>query len=365
MVPITDDLSEREKTLLTLLGKNPDIPHKTLLEATGYHCGATISKKKRELIKKGYIRGPYYHINLNAVGENELFDVYADIHFDVSHYNLVFNLIKAIKCWRWIFPAMEGDRLFAYFQCNYYTQIARLLNLLKKEGLITYHFYSSQNRWIGENPNFFGEEIISFDNIFSECRLPCIEYPPRKTGRLWKLLDIRVMGYLQVKSADIKSICSYEREIYGYSWKRSQVKYTIQKLIDHGIAERKHFNVSPYPRDACFSFLLFLMAGDQVKTLQTTKNLGNNCRIYKAYTLAGDTSIMLGWAHVLNMPNFLSAFEDTDVEVKAYQLKAHKTQYMTRQSFDVENFDLETQRWIFPYSEYQENIEKLLSEERY
>jgi DNA-binding Lrp family transcriptional regulator len=79
VIPIGDDLSYKEKTLLTLLGENPDTPTETLIEATGYHHQSTLSKKKRELIKNGYLKGPYYYINLNAVGENELYDVYADI----------------------------------------------------------------------------------------------------------------------------------------------------------------------------------------------------------------------------------------------------------------------------------------------
>lgn len=362
VVPI-DDLSNKEKVLLTLLGRDPDIPSRQLLEATGYQCATTLSKKKRTLYKKGYIRGPYYHINLNAVGHNELFDIYADIHFDASDYDLVFNLIQAIKCWRWIFPAIQGDRFFVYFQCNYYTQIAHLLNILKKEGLITCNFYSSQNRWIGENPDFFGKEILSYDNLFAECKLPQMNYPSKEVERAWRLLDIKMMAYLQVRSVDTKFIRTFEQEFYGSSWRKNQIKYSIRKLIEHNIAERKHYNVAPYPRDKCFSFLLFVETEDITKTLQVMANLGRGCRVYKAYTLAGETGIMLSWASALNMPCFLSAFEDMDdVWVRVYQLKTHKTPYMMKQSFSVKNFDIETQRWIFPYQEYEREIESLLEE---
>lgn len=359
MVP-TGDLCHRDKRLLTLLGRDPDISHSSLLEATGYQCGSTISKKKRELAEEGYLKGPYYYINLNAIGQNELFDIYADIRFDVSDYDLVFNLLQAIKCWRWIFPALQGDRFFVYFQCNYHTQIARLLNLLKKEGTITYHFYSSQNRWIVKNPDFFGKEILSYDNLFSACGLPDMTYPSKKIDKPLRTLDIRMMGYLQVRSLDINSICAFEKK-YGYAWKKNQIKYSIHKLIKQKIAERKHYNIAPYPRCTCFSFLLLVKGKTRSQTLQVMTNLGRTCRVYRTYTLARDMGIMLCWANVLNIPDFLQAFENIDdIWVKSYQLKAITTPYIKKQSFDLENFDLKTQRWVFPYHEYEEEIENML-----
>ena len=347
--------------MLALLGRDPDAPTGTLIEATGYRCQSTISRKKKDLSRRGYLRGPYYHININTIGKNELFDVYADIEFDVSDYDLVFNLIQAIKCWRWIFPTIQGDRFFVHFQCNYFPQVARLLNFLKKEGIIDYTFYSSQNRWIGDNPDFFGKEILSYDNLLSECELPDMTYPSYKIEKTWRWLDLKILAYLQVKSIDINSIQKFERDFFGNPLKREQIKYCIHKLVEYGVAERKHYNVSPYPRSKCFSSLLFLKAKHPSETLTIMGNLGRNSRVYKAYTLAGEMGIMLFWISVQNMPGFLSAFETMDdVWVKAYQLKTHDTKYMIKQSFSVDNFDLENQRWIFPYQIYQEEIERIL-----
>jgi len=363
VVLINDDLSSREKTLLTLLGKDPDTLSKILLDATGYQYQATLSRKKKELHKKGYIRGPYYHINLNAVGNNELFDVYTDIQFDVSDYDFVFKLIQGIRCWRWIYPALQGDRFFVYFQSNYYTQISRLLHLIKKEGVIDYSFYSSQNRWVGENPDFFGEEMLSYDNLFEQCELPEMNYPYQPISKAWKPIDIRIMGYLQVRPCNIDSIQEFEQKSYGTMWKKNQINYRIQKLINYKIAERKHYNIAPYPRDKCFSFLLFVETADPVVTLQVLRNLGRRCRVYKAYTSAGETGILLCWVSIRNMPTFLSGLEDMEeIWIKAYQLKAHTSPYMVKQSFDVSNFDPQSQRWIFPYKEYRDCINHLLEE---
>lgn len=359
--PIDDDLSCKEKTLLTLLGENPDTPTETLIKATGYHHQSTLSKKKRELIKNGYLKGPYYYINVNAVGENELYDVYADIEFDVSDYDFVFSLIKSIGCFRWLYPVIQNDRFLVYFQCNYFTQIAQLLNRLKKEGIIKYTLYSSQYRWITRNPDFFGKEILTYDNLFSDCELPDMHYPPRELKKTWRWLDIRMMAYLQVKSLDLESFRKCEKEFYNLSWKRSQIKYTIKKLIEHKIAEKKHYNVSPYPRDKCFSFVLFVRTKSPLTTLQVMENLGKNSRVYKTYTLAGKTGIILCWANVQNIPLFLSFFDEAEeISLKMHQLKAHDTRYILKDSFSMENFDLENQRWIFPFHEYEENIEQLL-----
>lgn len=350
---------------MTLLGKNCDTPTSSLLEATGYECESTISKKKKHLEKQGYLKGPYYHINTNAVGKNELFDVYADISFDVSDYNLVFDLIQAIRCWRSIFPVIQGDRFFVYFQCNYYTQIAQLLSLLKKEGIISYSFYSCQSRPIVENPHFFGKEILSCDNIFSECELPDITYLPKKIDQVWRQLDVRIMGYLQVRSFNIHNFRKFEHDFYGYDWKREQIKYSIHKLIEHGVAVEKNYHISPYPRNQCFSSLLTVKTANPSLTLRVMSNLGRGCRIYKTYVLAGELGIVFMWASERNIPNFLSEIEDMDgLLVKTYQLKAHNTRYVMKQSFDVENFDLENQRWVFPYQVYEENIERLLEKRR-
>jgi DNA-binding Lrp family transcriptional regulator len=357
---VGSDLSHREKTLLTLLGKTPDISYEELKKATGYQWESTISKKKKILEAMGYIRGPYYHMNLHAVGENELFDIYALVSLDTSDYDLVFRMIKAIGCWKWIFPAIQGDRFFVYFQANYYSQISRLLGLLKRAGIIDYEFYSSQNRWIVQNPDFFGDDLLRYDTLFLEGQLPSLHYPP--TPRLyWRQLDIRMMGYLQVRSLDVNFIQSFEEHYFRYSWKKDQIKYSIRKLIKNGIAERKHFNISPYPREECFSFLLLITTTENTATERVMKNLGSGCRIYKAYTLAGNTGIMLSWASARNIPLFLGALEDRDdVWVRAYQLKTHTTPYMIKQSFDIRNFNLENQRWIFPYHEYEQTIMEYL-----
>ncbi len=350
------DLSRREKTLLTLLGKDPDTPSAVLMEETGYRWASTVSKKKKSLETRGYIRGPYYHMNLNAVGENELFDIYTLISFDVAQYDTVFRLIEAIKCWKWIFPAIQGDRFFVYFQANYYSQISRLLGMIKKAGIIEYEFYSSQKKWIVQNPDFFGQDLLRYDILFRNRQLPSLCYPPRP--RLtWRQIDIRMMGYLQVRSLDINVIQESERDYFGYEWKRNQIKYSIRKLITHGIAERKHYNISPYPREECFSFLL-LVSTPQIPATETVMaNFGDGCRIYKAYTLAGNTGIMICWTSPRNIPRFLTAVEDReDVWIRAYQLKTHSTPYMVKQSFDVENFDIENQRWIFPYHIYEQDI---------
>jgi DNA-binding Lrp family transcriptional regulator len=354
------DLSDKEKALLTLLGKDPDIPYTILKKKIGYRWESTLSKKKKILERRGYIKGPYYHMNLHAVGENELFDIYALISFDVADYDLVFQLVKAIRCWKWIFPAIQGDRFFVYFEANYYSQISKLLGIIKAAGIIEYEFYSSQNRWIVQNPDFFGPDLLRYDALFNDCQLPCLSYPhtPRIT---WRQLDIRMMGYLQVRSLDITAIQRSEEVYFGHTWKKNQIKYSIRKLINTGIAERKHYNISPYPRSDCFSFLLLVSTPHAVTTKRVMNNFGAGCRIYKAYTLTGNTGIILSWTSTRNIPRFLSTMEEKeDIWIRAYQLKTHHTPYMVKQSFDIENYDLQNQRWIFPYQVYEQAIQDIL-----
>lgn len=355
-------LNEPEKKLLTLLGEDAQLSGSQLQCMLPYKRINTISNKVAELKKAGYIRGPYYHINLNAVGKNRIHNIFVDIRFDPRQYDTVFQMITCIDCWEWIFPTIQGDTLFVVFRSDYYSYLTRLLTLLKNAGLIEYQAYASQNRWFVQNPNFFGDIFPSVANLFEEVTID-LPYPERTLDTPLRFIDLRVMQYLQGKTCNISEIQRIEKREYGRFWRRNQIKYAIEKVTSAGIAERKHYNISPYPRSQCYAFLL-LVEGDTTDVLRFMVNFAKGCRIYKGFTLCKEMGFLLCWASPQLGPELMSTLESLRprIEVRCLQMKS--AHHPLRQSFNDEHFDFETQRWTFPFTKYKEQIETLIEKRK-
>lgn len=356
------NLKEPEKKLLTLLGENASLSGSQLLCQLPYKRINTISNKMKYLRKAGYVRGPYYHINLNAVGKNRIYNVFAEIRFDPKQYNTIFQLITCIDCWEWIFPTIQGDTFFIFFRSDYYTYLTRLLTLLKSAGFIEYQAYSSQNRWFIQNPNFFGKTLPPLTNLFEDVAID-LAYPERTHDIQWRPIDLKVMQYLQVKTCNMSEIQRIEKREYGQFWRRSQIKYTLEKIINAGIAERKHYNISPYPRGQFYAFML-LVEGDAEDVLQFTVNFAKGCRIYKGFTLCKNIGFVLCWASPQLGPELMTSLESLHPRIETRCLQLMSAYHPLKKSFNDEHFDLETQRWIFPFTKYKEQIETLIEKRK-
>lgn len=359
-------LNEKEKKILNILGKDHNISVRELMNATAYKWPSTISQKIDKFEKLGYLRkGPYYDLNLSAVGKNQLYFVYADIKFSSQDRDLVFDLVKQIECWTWIYPTIDTNRLFVLFQVNYYNQIGKLLMLLKEKGLISYDMLTSQNRWILVNPNFCGEEVPELKDPDPERPPPEVAYPELVLDITWREVDLRLMQYLQVRTDNLRKIQKIEYQKYGNFWEYYQLKHSFKKIVESGIVCGKSHHLSPYPTDECSTLLLFLESKDQKFLLQLMDQFAEGGRIHKVYTLAGDTGLMFLWASPRFMLNLLRYFDEfPDLEVKVAPLRTHNSKYLAKQSFCAEHFDIESQRWVFPYSKYEEEILTILRRER-
>ena len=357
-------LTESEMKLLTLLGENPSISRSKLQYELKYKRKNTLSTKIGDLREKGYIKGPYYYINLNAVGENPVYNTFAEIKFDPQQYRLVFQVISCIDCWEWIFPTIQGDTFFASFRSNCTMHLTRLLNILKDTKLITYKSYSSQTRWFVQNPDFSGSTFPQVPDIFEDVTLD-LTYPEKTHTTRWEFVDLKVMQYLQVKTCSISEIQKIENKIHKRFWKRSKIKYSIKKIIDAGIAERKHYNISPYSRGECYPFLL-MIEGDTNHILPFIVNFGKGCRMYKTYTMCENTGFVLCWT-APQLGSVVMKHLDTlypHVQTRCLQLKAVGHTDTLKKSFTEEHFDFERQQWVFPLKKYEEKIEKILEKRK-
>ena len=317
-----------------------------------------------DLRKAGYIRGPYYHINLNAVGTNRIYNTLAEIQFDPEQYDVVVQLITCIDCREWIFPTIQGDTIFASFRSNYPKYLNRLLNTLKNAGLITYRSYSSQNRWFVHNPDFFGSIYPDMTSLFENAALDLV-YPERTRDINWRPIDLRMMQYLQVRTCSISEIQRIEKREREQFWRRRKIKYSIQKIIRAGVAERKHYNISPYPRRECYAFLL-LIEGDGQDVLQFIINFGKECRIYKAYTMCKDIGFVQCWTSPQVGPELMKRLDSLRprIQARCLQMKSVGHGDTLKKSFNEEHFNFEKQQWEFPFKQYEEEIEKILEKRK-
>lgn len=359
-------LNTKEKQILNILGKNPNISVKELINLTGYKWPSTISQKVNKFEKLGILKkGPYYDLNLSAVGKNQLYFVYVDIRFPSQYRDLVFRLIKLPECWRWIYPTIDTNRFFVFFQINHYNQIGKLLNLLREKDLISYEMFTSQNRWIVTNPNFSGKELPRLKEPDLTKPLPDIAYPELDLPIMWREVDLRLMQYLQVRTENLRKIQKMEYREFGTFWEYHQLKHSYRKIVDSGIVCGRYHHLSPYPQMECSTLLLLLESKDHDFLLHMMNQFAEGGRIHKAYTLAGDTGLMFLWASPQFMLNLLHFFDEfLDLEVRVAPLRTHNSKYLDKQSFHAEHFDLESQRWIFPYSKYEQEVKRILKKEK-
>lgn len=357
-------IPESEKNLLTLLGENPSLSRSQVQYELKYKRASTLSRKIGYLRKAGYIMGPYYHINLNVVGKNPVYNTFAEIQFNPDEYAIMFELIKCINCWEWIFPTIQGDAIFVFFRSNYYMYINRLLNILKDAGLISYRSYSSQNRWVVQNPTFSGSVYPQFTSLFDDVTID-LSYPQRTRDILWRFIDLRMMQYLQVKTCNMSEIQRIENKVHQRFWRRSEIKYSIKKIIHAGAAERKHYNISPYPREKCYAFLLSI-EGDNQDVLRFIVNFGSGCRIYKTYTMCKDRGFVWCWTSPQVGPELMKRLDDLRprVQIRCLQLKSVGHSDTFKKSFNEEHFNFEKQQWEFPFKKYEEKIRKMLEKRK-
>jgi DNA-binding Lrp family transcriptional regulator len=359
-------ISKKEKCLLNEIGKNANLSYRDILSIVGYKRENIISKKIRKLRELDILRGPYYDINLGAVGKNQIYNIYADMTYLPEDRDLVFSVAKHMLGVLWIFPVQQEDRFFTQFQCNHYSIIGKLLKFLAKKKLITYRMVASKNRWIKMNPNFFGPPIPDARTLSVPCTLPDISYSCVNPGIIWNRTDLIFMQYLQARTDSKPRIREIEYKEFGRFWTYDQIQHSFRKIVDSKIIQSKDFYISPYPRSECCTFVLLLEASQKKSLLRVMHNFGKGCRIHKSYTMAGDFGFLFCWASTKIMPEIIELFDTvSDITTKGvYYLRTHKGKYLYGSSFEAELFNVQNQRWEFPYLRVKKEIENLIEEKR-
>lgn len=357
-----EEISKREKQLLNIIGKSAHLSYKEILTLTEYKREEIISKKIKKLRGLDIIRGPYYDINLSAVGTNQVYNIYADITYNPENRDTVFTILKAIPGIRWIFPVQQEDRFFIQVQCNHYSLTGRLLAFLHNKKLLEYWMTASKNRWIKMNPDFFGPLIPDTKNVSAAGELPDVSYSSAKPKIKWNRADLIFMQYLQAETDAVTRIQNTEYKEYKRFWKYDEIQNSLRKIRVSGILQSKDFHISPYPRNRCCTFLLLLKAPQEKYLLRVLHNFGQGCRIHKSYTVAGDIGFLFCWASTEIVPEIVALFDKIEnITIKrVYYLRMHTDKHLYGSSFESELFDIEKQKWTFPYLSVKKEIEKII-----
>jgi DNA-binding Lrp family transcriptional regulator len=354
-------INENEAKILNLIGRDASLSHEEMAKTVGYKRVNTISKKLKKFEKSNILRGPYCDLNLSGVGKNQIHSVFSTIAFDVENRDFVFQILKEIPGVRWIYPSTDLDRFFAYFQVNHYKHIGGLLKILSRKNLIQYNLFSSKLKWIVRNPDFFGDPVPTSRNLLDDCNLPDISYKQKEHTAKWNDTDLIVMQYLQVLSNSPMEIARRE-----YAWHRNlltynQIKYSIQKIRNNNIIASEDYHIAPLPREKCITVLLLLVARKKGSVLRVMENYGRGCRLHKTYTLAGRTGLMFLWIMPEAATNLLSIFDEIEgFRCRMLFLRSHDTSYLSSFSFEPRLFNIDSQRWEYPYVEVQKRIESAL-----
>lgn len=362
---ISKDISERDKIILNSLGENADIPLSTLAVLTQYKRKTSVYNRIKNLKKEKYLFGPYFSLNYNAIGKNNLFLVFVFLDYNPLYKDVVLKAMKKINCWTMIFPVRTAETYLGVYRCNNWNYLASLFNLMKQWGwLKDYTVHKSENRWIIQNPDFFGDLIPSPGYKIPEGDSPHYQYEEVIDEIEITKTDIIILKYLSRKTCRLTEIRDLEFYYYKEKLKYYDLKRSYEKLKQTKILLKKIYSIFPLPVDMCSLFFLFTRGSNFTSHLKTIANFGKDLRLTKKFIVVGNEVVSYFMVYPLLEGKILGILEDYAVDANIYGIETYPTSKLSIQSFNDNHFDVEKQRWTFPHSRFREEIKKLKEKEQ-
>ncbi len=358
----TFQLTENEKELLTVIGRNPEISMKELLNHTEYKWVSTVVRKLGHLKEQHTLIGPLYDIDYGKLCKNPLHKLVCIVELNQS-YETVISYLKLIDSLAWIFPVLSPHKkvLNAGFFSSNDTELKALLQLLKDNNIISdYIVRVCCHKRMVENPNLFGDPAPSLDNLLNPCDIPDMSLGQYDTE--WNECDVRILPYLQ-KGAKLIEILREEKRVYR-SWTYEQVRYSCEKMIKNRLIEKKYI-FFPFPCEQCTRFDLFLKTGDISVTQRILCNFARGERVYKEYMLFEDWGMIFCLSHPLFLTDIMHWLDQIDQveEREVYQVRSTSGEYTFAQPIETKYYDFDKQTLEYPYHTYKEKIHKKLDSE--
>jgi len=357
---ISKDISENDKIILNKLGKNADTPISELMACTKYRRKSSVQNRIRTLEREKYLFGPYYDINFNTIGTNKLYSVFVFAGFHPLYKDVVLEAMRTINCYTMIYPVRTAEAYLGVYRCNNWNYIAQLFKLMKKWGwLKDYSVHRSEYRWIRQYPNFFGDFLPPPDYRIPHGELPYYWYEDLKTDVELTKTDLIVLKHLSRKTCHLSEIRDLEYHYFGLKLRYHDIKKSYEKMIHTKLLMRKHFLIYPLPVDMCSRFFIFSRGKTFESHLSMIAHFGNKLRLTKEFIVVGREVISYFTAHPLFEEKILGIIEDHVEYANIYGIRTYPTSELFTKTIDDDYFDVDSQRWFFPYSIIEEELKKL------
>lgn len=357
---INKDISKKDKIILNKLGKDADTPIHNLMESAGYKRKSSVYNRIRRLEDENYIYGPYFDINYNAIGENKLYAIFVIAYYNTKYRNVVLQAMKEINCWTMLYPVRTTEAYLGVYRCNNWNYIASLFKMMNQWGwLKNYAVHKSEHRWITQNPDFFGDFIPPPMYEIPHRNVPLCRYPQEVPDIEFTKTDLVVLKHMAIKTCHLTEIRDLEYRYYGLKLKYHDLKRSYKKMKENDILIKKNYLLFPLPVDMCSLFFLFTEKTDLESHLQIIANFGINFRLSKKFILVGNKMVSYFITHPLLEGKILGIIEKKVDYSKIYGIKTYPSSEMKIQSLNDDYFNLNYQKWIFPYTEFKERIKKL------
>ena len=357
---INKDIPENDKIILNKLGENADTSISDLLLDTKYKRKSSVYNRIRKLREENYLYGPYFDVNYNAVGTNKLYTIFVFADYNPLSKDSVLEAMRRINCWTMIYPVRTAEAYLGVYRCNNWNYIASLFDSLKQwRWLKGYSVHKSEYRWIVQNPDFFGDFIPPLDYQIPEGEIPCYSYEDLELTTEFTKTDLVVLKHLSTNTCLLTQIRDLEYRRYGLKLKYHDLKRSYEKLRQIGIILQKNYVIFPLPLGMCSLFFLISKGKAFKSHLEMISYFGKDLRLAKMLTVVGREVISYFLAHPLLEGKILGILEDKVASAQIYGIKTYPSAELSVQTLNDDYFDLDSQRWIFPYSTFREEIKKL------
>ncbi len=356
-------MNDREKELLTTLGRNPDLSLKELLNYTQYKQVSSITRKINQFREQNILWGPTYLIDYGKLCKNPVHRLFCIVELG-KPYETVIEYLKLIESLVWVYPVLSSHKkvVSVSFLSSNDEKIKALLQILKDNNIITDYIVRVRRYWtIIENPNFFGDFNPSLDNLLEPCEFPPLFFGHHET--VWNKCDIAALSHLSmIKGIRLIDILKKERLKKRY-WTYEQIKYSHEKMLKNKLITKTYF-IFPYPLEQCADFYLFIKTDDLEVTQRILYNFTRGERIHREYTLCNDWGLIGCICHpqvVLNLMHKLDKVTEI-TKKELYHLRSVRPG-MSFVSEHIKYYDVEKQTLEYPYSTFKEKIKERLENE--
>ncbi|MBU7041924.1 MAG: hypothetical protein HXS45_14030 [Theionarchaea archaeon] len=357
--------NKNEKSLLAVLGKNPEIPLKELVNYTTYKRANSIVRKIVHLKEKRVIFGPKYYIDPGKLCKNPLHSIICVVELE-KPYNTVISFLKLIEPLISVYPILTSHKEIVHvaFLSSHDSMVESLLQLLKENNIIAGFTIRIRNKKTCiENPDFSGESVPSLDGLLDSCEFPDLSLGTYTTA--WNECDIAVLNQVirERETPKLIDILREERK-RGSPWTYEQIKYSHAKLRATHLMTKTFF-ISPFPIDQCSDFYLHFKATSMEYTQRILYNFGKGGRLYKEYTLCGEWGRIGCICHprlALGLMYTLDGIDEiTHKELYHFRSFNHVIEHPGGDAV-LKYYDVESQTLHYPYDTFRENIKEKIDE---